>query len=132
MDCHVASLLAMTYDKDPSHCEDERSEDVAIHKNYTDKQMPYYTYILANKPNGTLYVGVTNSLERRVFEHKESIGGDFTTRYKVNMLVYFEEYSSPQEAIAREKQLKAGRRKKKLDLIKEFNPNWRDLATETF
>ncbi len=87
----------------------------------------YYVYILASKPNGTLYVGVTNNLERRIFEHKNEITGGFTAKYKAKSLVYFEELSNVSDAIAREKEIKGWVRKKKLNLINEFNPKWEDL-----
>ena len=77
--------------------------------------MKYYVYILASKRNGTLYTGMTNSLHRRIAEHKEGSIPGFTKRYNVHMLVYFEEYNDPRDAIAREKQLKYTRRRE-LDL----------------
>ncbi len=88
-------------------------------------------YILANKPYGTLYVGVTNSLERRIYEHRhpspEKVKKSFTQRYDCCQLVYFERYGTMPDAITREKQLKAGSRKKKLALIEAHNPDWYDL-----
>ena len=84
-------------------------------------------YIMANKRNGTLYTGVTSNLSRRVWEHREVLVSGFTARYGCKMLVYFEQYDSIQDAIAREKQIKAGSRKKKLALIEAINPAWRDL-----
>jgi putative endonuclease len=87
----------------------------------------YYVYILANQYHTVLYVGVTNNLERRVAEHKAGIHEDFTKRYNVNKLVYFEVSPSITAAIEREKQLKAGSRAKKLALINEQNPAWQDL-----
>ncbi len=89
--------------------------------------MPYYTYILASKTHGTLYVGVTNNIERRIAEHKANTGGQFTSKYTVHNLVYFEEHADPASAIAREKQLKSGSRKKKIELIESINPKWLDL-----
>ena len=77
--------------------------------------------------NGTLYIGVTNDLLRRVYEHKHWRHAGFTRRYDVNRLVYFEEYDDPYEAIMREKRLKKWNRKWKLRLIQESNPYWRDL-----
>ena len=90
----------------------------------------YYVYILASKRNGTLYVGMTNSLRDRMDQHKQGLIPGFTQKYKVNLLVYFEEYNDPRDAIAREKQLKWWLRKWKLELIESMNPEWKDLTTE--
>jgi putative endonuclease len=87
-------------------------------------------YIMANKRNGTLYTGVTSNLSRRVWEHKEALVSGFTARYGCKLLVWFEYYDAMQDAIAREKQIKAGSRKKKLSLIEAGNPAWRDLYEE--
>jgi putative endonuclease len=84
-------------------------------------------YIMANKRNGTLYTGVTSNLLRRAWEHREALVSGFTTRYECKLLVWFEYYDSMQDAIAREKQIKAGSRKKELTLIDSLNPAWRDL-----
>lgn len=84
-------------------------------------------YIMASKLNGTLYVGVTSNLVKRVWEHKSDLAEGFTSRYGVHMLVYFEILDTMDAAIKREKQLKAGSRKKKLDLIESMNPQWCDL-----
>lgn len=86
----------------------------------------YYVYILANKKNGTLYVGVTNDLQRRVGEHKAGCS-TFTKKHSIHVLVYYELFSDPENAIKREKQIKGGSRKKKLELIEKKNPNWIDL-----
>jgi len=85
------------------------------------------TYILASKPGGTLYVGVTNDLVRRVYEHRTGAADGFTKNYGVKALVWFEQYDTIEDAIAREKQLKAWRRSWKVALIRERNPNWDDL-----
>jgi putative endonuclease len=90
----------------------------------------FYIYILANGRNGTLYIGVTNDLIRRVREHKNGQIEGFTRKYKVDRLVYFEDTNDVTTAIAREKQLKAWRRKWKIDLIEANNPEWRDLYDE--
>jgi putative endonuclease len=90
----------------------------------------FYVYILAIKRNGTLYVGMTNNLVRRVYEHKQKLIEGFTQHHNVTMLVHFETVSSPQEAINREKQLKAGLRRKKILLIEQTNPEWKDLYGE--
>jgi putative endonuclease len=87
----------------------------------------YWVYILASQRNGTLYVGVTNDLARRVFEHREGRGGVFTKRYGIKNLVWCEEYGEIIEAIAREKQIKRWERAWKLRLIEEANPDWCDL-----
>ena len=88
----------------------------------------YFVYILASKRNGTLYVGVTNSLLRRVWQHRQKVADGFTARYGVTRLVYFEDFRDVSNAIAREKQIKAGSRAKKLALIERDNPEWRDLS----
>jgi len=87
----------------------------------------YYVYILASKPKGVLYLGITSNLVKRVTEHKEKVVDGFTKKYHVNKLVYFEETSDPTSAISREKQLKKWRRQWKMDLIEEHNPKWNDL-----
>ena len=88
----------------------------------------YYVYIMASKRNGTLYVGVTNNLERRVYEHKTGIFDGFSKKYGIKTLVYFEATESIESAIQREKQLKNWKRQWKIDLIEENNPAWKDLA----
>jgi putative endonuclease len=90
--------------------------------------MKYYTYILANKKHGTLYVGVTNNLVRRMYEHKYTDMNIFTHKYDVKRLVYFEKHYCALDAIAREKQLKNWRRQWKIALIEEDNPDWLDLS----
>jgi putative endonuclease len=92
--------------------------------------MPYFVYILASKRNGTLYVGVTNDLARRMTEHKAKLIPSFTRQYDVTLLVYFETYESVLEARAREHSLKRWRRSWKLKLIEGLNPDWRDLTDE--
>lgn len=87
----------------------------------------YYVYILASKPHGTLYIGVTNDLIRRVYEHAHGLTEGFTKKYKVHRLVYFEETSSIEGAITREKQLKNWHRDWKKNLIERENPFWDDL-----
>ena len=91
------------------------------------KPLSYFVYILASKRNGALYIGVTNDLARRVFEHKQGTGSVFTTKDGVNMLVHAEELTTPQDAIQRETNLKRWPRKWKLDLIEKSNPEWIDL-----
>ena len=88
----------------------------------------YYIYIMTNRKNTVLYTGVTNDLIRRVYEHKEKINpSSFTAKYNINKLVYYETTNSIESAIEREKQIKAGSRARKLDLINSFNPDWKDL-----
>ena len=90
----------------------------------------YFVYILFSERNGTLYVGVTNDLKRRIYEHKNKIFKGFTEKYGVDKLGYFEICESIESAILREKQLKGGNRKQKLALIESINPNWIDLYDE--
>ncbi len=92
--------------------------------------MQYYVYILASDCNGTLYLGVTNDLVRRIYEHKNKIRRGFTSRYGVDRLVWFEVYDDPENAIAREKEIKKWRRAWKLRLIEESNPQWIDLYAQ--
>ena len=92
--------------------------------------MKYFVYILASRRNGTLYIGMTNNLRRRVAEHKQMLIPGFTQLYHVHMLVYFEEFTDPRYAIAREKQLKWWHRQWKLNLIESVNPEWKDIALE--
>ncbi len=87
----------------------------------------YFVYILASARNGTLYVGVTNDLARRIYEHKAKQARGFTSRINVQMLVWYETYGDVNEAIAREKQLKKWERRWKLELIETFNPEWKDF-----
>jgi len=87
----------------------------------------YYVYIITNKRNGTLYIGMTNNLHRRVSEHKEKLIPGFTQRYGLTRLVYFEEYDDPRYAIEREKKLKGWLRRKKIELIESVNPDWIEI-----
>lgn len=86
-----------------------------------------YTYILFNKRNGTLYTGVTSDLIRRIYEHKNKLADGFTKKYSIDKLGYYEVYENIEAAIEREKQLKAGSRQKKIQLIEGMNPDWHDL-----
>ena len=88
----------------------------------------YWVYVLASKPHGTLYIGVTNSLERRIWQHKTKAIEGFTKRYGLTRLVYFEDFRDVSNAIARETQLKGWLRAKKIALIQQSNPLWHDLA----
>ena len=87
----------------------------------------YYIYILTNKNNSILYTGVTNDLVRRVYEHKNKLCQGFTKKYNIDKLVYYESCDDPIAAISREKQIKAGSRKKKITLIESMNVDWQDL-----
>ena len=91
----------------------------------------YYVYIMANRSR-TLYTGVTNNLERRVYEHKHKLVEGFTKKYNITRLVYYEQTSDIKAAIAREKQIKGWLRSKKVSLIESLNPNWSDLSVEWF
>ena len=88
----------------------------------------YYVYILTNKYNTVLFTGVTNNLERRMYEHRNKLIPGFTVKYNVSKLVYFEEGTEINLAIAREKQIKGWLRKKKIALIESLNPQWLDLS----
>lgn len=92
--------------------------------------MKYFVYIITNKFNTVLYIGVTNNLIRRIYEHRNKIVLGFSSKYNIFKLVYYEMYSSPQDAIIREKMLKNLVRRKKDALITQFNPNWKDLYDE--
>ena len=92
--------------------------------------MQYYVYILTNKSNKVLYIGVTNNLQRRVYEHKEKLIEGFTSKYNVNKLVYYETTIDVKVAIEREKTLKKWARKKKDWLIEQNNSDWRDLSLD--
>jgi putative endonuclease len=91
----------------------------------------YYIYIMANRSR-TLYTGVTNNLEQRVYEHKQRMGSGFTSKYSIDRLVCFEVFSDVRDAIAREKQIKGWLRAKKIALIESVNPNWEDLSADWY
>ena len=95
-------------------------------------QKQSFVYILFSKPNGTLYVGVTSDLTKRIFEHKNKLTKGFTQKYSVDKLGYYEVCESMESAIMREKQLKAGKRQTKIDLIQTQNPKWEDLYETLF
>ena len=90
-----------------------------------DKQ--YFVYIMTNKNNTVLYTGVTSDLITRVYQHKEKMVEGFTKKYNVSKLVYYEVLDDPENAITREKQIKAGSRQKKIDLVNSMNNKWNDL-----
>ena len=89
--------------------------------------MPHYVYIMTNRKDGTLYVGVTSDLIRRVYEHRSKAVPGFTNRYNLDKLVYFEQHVEPRSAIQREKNVKHWSRAWKIEMIEECNPDWRDL-----
>jgi len=95
---------------------------------FRDLCMTYFVYILTNITNSTLYIGVTNNIQRRIFEHREGKVDSFTRKYRLHRLIYYEEYKSIEEAIEREKQLKNWHRKWKFNLIKKTNSNLDDLS----
>ncbi|PIP64763.1 endonuclease [Candidatus Roizmanbacteria bacterium CG_4_9_14_0_8_um_filter_34_12] len=90
----------------------------------------YCVYILASQRNGTLYIGITNNLARRVWEHKNQKADGFTKKYEVHHLVYYEIHENPESAITREKQIKKWNRLWKIRIIEEKNPEWKDLYQE--
>jgi len=96
------------------------------------REQRYCIYIMTNTYNTVLYTGVTNNLQRRVLEHRSGKGSKFTKKYRVHKLVYFECGDDINAAIYREKQIKAGSRRKKIELIKSMNPEWKDLYEEYF
>ena len=92
----------------------------------------YSIYLLTNKNNTVIYTGVTNDLQRRMWEHKFDKGSKFTSKYNCNKLVYYEDFKYILDAIAREKQIKAGSRAKKIELIDSINKNWDDLSKDWY
>ena len=91
----------------------------------SDRQ--FWVYILNSASGNALYIGITNNLEKRVWEHRNGSGSEFAKKYRATRLVYAEEYDNPSDAIAREKQLKGWRRERKNELVRSINPEWRDL-----
>lgn len=96
------------------------------------KERTYYVYLLTNKNHNVMYVGVTNNLLRRVYEHKCHLIDGFTKKYNVTQLVYFEETNDINAALAREKQIKKWRREKKNNLVSTINPEWQDLSKDWY
>ena len=96
----------------------------------SDRQ--FYVYLITNKPNGTLYTGMTNDLMRRILEHKNKINEGFWKRYGLDKLVYYEIFKKPLEAITREKRIKKWKRQWKIELIEFMNPDWKDLAEDWY
>ncbi|KJD34432.1 excinuclease ABC subunit C [Tamlana nanhaiensis] len=97
-----------------------------------NRQYSFYVYILSNKKNGTLYIGMTNDLERRMFEHKNKLVEGFTKKYSLNKLIYLEHFQYVNDAIKREKQLKNWKRQWKIGLIEKDNADWKDLSSDWF
>ena len=91
----------------------------------------YFVYIIVSGSLSTMYIGVTNDIGRRVFEHRNGMGSEFAKKYRVTRLVYVEEFENPTEAIAREKQLKGWKRVRKNELVLAANPTWADLAPKS-
>ena len=91
------------------------------------KEHRYFVYVMASKPYGTLYVGVTSNLAGRAYEHRENLLEGFTKKYGIHLLVWFEEFGYVHDAIVREKQIKKWRRAWKIELIEKLNPRWEDL-----
>ena len=92
----------------------------------------FYVYIMASQKYGTLYIGVTNDLTKRIYQHKQNMVKGFTQKYQLSKLVYYEEFDTPAAAIMREKELKGWIRKRKVDLIRTKNPTFRDLSDVFF
>ncbi len=114
---------------EPSETSRRPPDCVLSHRKVDFTLRQFYVYIMTNK-SGTLYIGVTNDLQRRVYEHKTKFISGFTSRYNLNRLVYFEDYTDIRQAIAREKQVKDWLRKKKIELIDSINPKWEDLSLD--
>ncbi|MFC1911101.1 GIY-YIG nuclease family protein [Chloroflexota bacterium] len=112
----------------PCHCE-ERSDE-AIPDTIALVSRQYYVHIMTNKRNNVLYVGVTSDLVRRVYDHREKLADGFTKKYNIVKLVYYEVLEDIENAILREKQIKAGPRRKKVRLVNDMNSEWRDLYKE--
>lgn len=91
----------------------------------------YYIYIITNRYNDVLYTGITNNLERRIYEHKHKLIDGFSKKYNLNKLVYFEEFHDVNDALSSEKRIKGWLRKKKIDLIESQNPRWNDLSRDS-
>ncbi|MDY0779235.1 GIY-YIG nuclease family protein [Tenacibaculum sp. IB213877] len=92
----------------------------------------YYVYIITNKKDGVLYIGITNNLERRIFEHKNKLVKGFSSKYNLDKLIYFETHQLVDEAIKREKNMKKWKREWKINFILEENPDWNDLSKNWF
>ena len=111
------------------HCEEAAADEAILYNKPMDARQ-FYVYILTNWKNTVLYTGVTNDLKRRVYEHKEKPVEGFTKRYNLTKLVYYEIAETAEAAILREKQIKAGSRQKKVELVEAMNKEWLDLYTD--
>ncbi len=118
----------MCHSRPRLHEDKLRRESISQSTNKMERD--YFTYILSNKPYGTLYIGVTNDLLGRVYQHKKKLVKGFTKKYSVNRLVYYESCGDINAAIQREKRLKKWNRQWKIRLIEDFNPEWKDLYPE--
>ena len=105
-------------------------ESAQTARDLTIEVKDFYVYMMTNRSRSVLYTGMTNSLERRIWVHRNSENKSFTKTYKVDRLVYFEHFNEARYAIAREKEIKGWRREKKNDLVRTLNPSWRDLRQE--
>ncbi len=105
---------------------------MTLKQNYILKDHNYYIYIISNWNNKVIYIGMTNDLERRIYEHKNKIFEGFSKKYNLNKLVYYEYTNDVNAAIRREKEIKKWRREKKNKLIESMNPEWKDLEVEIF
>ena len=108
----------------------ERENSIGQYRGRRMKDHKYYVYIFTNKNNAVMYVGMTNNLERRLFEHNNKLIDGFTKRYKIYKLVYFEESNLVDVVLNREKEIKKWRREKKNKLVETMNPNWDDLGLQ--
>ncbi len=116
----------------PGDCFVPRNDKLVFLYRNMHKTHIYYVYLLTNKGNAVIYTGITNDIQSRTWAHKKGINDGFTKKYNCNKLVYYEEYQWVQDAIAREKQLKAGPRKTKVNLINLENPDWNDLSADWY
>jgi putative endonuclease len=120
-------LFVITRSSFSCHCEERQRRSNLI---WYGMEKQYFVYIMTNKANSVLYTGVTSDLKKRAYEHRNKMMEGFTKKYKIAKLVYYELFTAPLQAIAREKQIKGGSRQKKDDLINQKNPDWNDLYDE--
>jgi putative endonuclease len=117
-------------------CEESETTYVCVipigARDLTSAVKTYYIYMLTNRSRVVLYTGVTNSMERRLWHHRNTPKHSFVKRYKLDRLVYYETYNNARDAIAREKEIKGWRRQKKNDLVRKLNPKWEDLGMRMF
>jgi putative endonuclease len=125
--------LAMTNPTSSCHCEECLSDEANLNLlDHYSMEDAYFIYILTNKYHTALYTGVTSDLYYRIQEHRLKVYPGFTAKYNVRILVYYEQYGDVNDAIAREKAIKGGSRKRKIDLINSMNPSWEDLWEKEF